>query len=219
MDSTCRKLEKLQNSAQRCPGDKAHGYPQSSYSKDFHAGHDWIMSAYNLHDASKIVYNMLHIESYVRPETKMPLVKVRGSPTDRRTAVRRTEAWNAVTRHSRSIQIRVPEDRWNPPPYPSLQALYTNALQSFQKHDPEHFSPVMVRVMEVVPGTNSNPASYKCIECNRAMVESHFDSEPHRKKMRWNHQVERHVWNAEIGYWEDESTTPQPNAAGAANPL
>ena len=208
MDSTCRKLEKLRDRPRRCPGDKAHGFPQSSYSKDFHAGHDWIMTAYNLHDASKIVYNMRNIETYVRPETKMPLVKVRGSPTDRETALRRTEAWNAVTRHSRSIQIRVPEDRWNPPPYPSLQALYTNTLQTFQKQDPDHFSPIMCRVLETIPATNNTPASYKCRECDKAMTESHFDSEPHRKKMRWSHQVERHVWNPVIGYWEDEMVPP-----------
>jgi hypothetical protein len=219
MDSTCRKLEAFRGSSRRCPGDKAHDFPQSSYSKNFHAGHDWIMTAYNLHDASKVVYNMRNIETYVRPETKMPLVKVRSSPTDRETALRRTEAWNAVTRHSRSIQIRVPEAQWNPLPYPSLRALYTNTLQSFQKQDPDHFSPVMMRVLEVVPGNDGNPDSYRCIDCDKAMVESHFDSEPHRKKMRYNYQVERHVWNAEIAFWEDESTTPQPNAAGAANPL
>ena len=215
----CRELEARRGSPQRCPGDKAHKFPQSSYSKDFHAGHDWVMTAYNLHDASKIVYNMLHIETYVRPETKMPLVKVRSSPADRVTAVRRTEAWNAVTSHSRSIQIQVPEDPWNPPPYPSLKALYTNTLNTFKKQDPDFFSPVMVRVMEVVPGNNSNPPSYKCMDCNKAMVENHFDSEPHRKKMRWNHQVDRHVWNADIGFWEDVGATPQPNASGSANPL
>jgi len=208
MDSTCRKLENLRGRPRRCPGDKAHGFPQSSYSKDFHAGHDWIMTAYNLHDASKIVHNMQHIETYVRPETKMPLVKVRNSPIDRETAVRRTEAWNAMTRHSRSIQIQVPEAQWNTPPFPSLQMLYTNILQSFMKQDPDHFSPKMCLVMETIPATNNTPASYKCRECDKAMTESHFDSEPHRKKMRWSHQVERHVWNPVIGYWEDEMVPP-----------
>ena len=208
MDSTCRKLEKLRDCPRRCPGDKAHNFPQSSYSKDFHAGHDWIMTGYNLHDASKIVYNMRHIETYVRPETKMPLVKVRNSPTDKETAVRRTEAWNAMTRHSRSIQIQVPEAQWNPPPSPSLLMLYTNTLQTFQRQDPNHFSPAMALVMEVTPASSSTPASYKCLECHRNMVETHFDSEPHRKKMRWSHNVDRHEWNAIIGFWEDVPTTP-----------
>ena len=219
MDSTCRKLENLRNRPPRCPGDKAHNFPQSSYSKDFHAGHDWIMTAYNLYDASKIVHNMRYIETYVRPETKMPLVKVRNSPIDRETALRRTVAWNAMTRHSRSIQIQVPEAQWNTPPFPSLLMLYTNILHSFQKQDPDYFSPIMCRVLETIPGNNNTPDTYKCRECDKAMTESHFDSEPHRKKMRWSHNVERHVWNPVIGYWEDQMVPPQPKASGAANPL
>ena len=166
------------------------------------------MTAYNLYDASKIVYNHQHIETYVRPDTKMPLVKVRNSPIDRATAVRRTEAWNAMTKHSRSAQIHVPEAQWNTPPFPSLQMLYTNTLQSFMKQDPDHFSPKMCLVTETIPATNNTPASYKCRECDKAMTESHFDSEPHKKKMRWAHQVERHVWNPVIGYWEDEMVPP-----------
>ena len=94
--------------------------------------------------------------------------------------------------------------------------LYTNCTNKFKKQDPEFFNPKIMLVMEVDP---EQPGVIKCTECNKLMIEFHFESEPHRKKMRTNHGIVRHEWNDFIGYWDDVSVDSDSSAGDAAQPV
>ena len=171
--------------------------PQSMYSKDYVAGDDWILHAYNLYDAAKCVWWLEQLGNVYDAHMRLPIVKIRRAPADKVLAMRRAASWNSMPVQSPSSFGCLVLNTYEEEEAPSVARLYADLMSNFKYEDPQYFSPVMLGIMQETHDDRT------CTLCSERMQASHWTSEPHRKKLRWSKKVEEHKWNAEICFWED----------------
>ena len=86
----------------------------------------------------------------------------------------------------------------------SMQRLYIDVVQSYQKAMLSTWSPVM-REVSSEEKDESGQTIRICDLCSGTtqMSEGHFGGSKHRKRLKLYHNIERHEWDREQGCWID----------------
>ena len=102
------------------------------YSKDLHAGCDFICPVHNLHDATKCVWNLQKLVEGLHPEYRLSCVKLRFGPSDTEEAEQRVNSWDALRRVPLAYEAQLgPEVPLSRPEAISVRQLYRGALNRF----------------------------------------------------------------------------------------
>ena len=204
----CKVLSLEKNGYEHCPGWHGHEMPQSNYSKDLHAGCDFICPAYNLHDATKCVWNMQKLVEGSDPEDRLPVVKLRFGPSETDEAEQRVDSWDAMRRVPlANVAPLGPEVLLDQPEAISMRQMYRNAMNRFWKWgDCKSWSDIMTEVAEG-PVVDANGREYwRCKVCsgNKQFVGGHWESDKHATAVRRVYPgFVRHGWDESQEMWVD----------------
>ena len=202
----CRILTQKEFTRGWCPGNICHSMAQSNYSKDFHAGDDFVIRGYNLTDAAKCAWVLDILTEEMHPDDILPLLRIRIAPGEPTQALARCLTYDALPLPPKHGYTSVRESPFAADVLKgaSMQRLYTDVVQSYQKATLSTWSPKMreisseekdesgqtVRICDLCPGTTQ-------------MNEGHFGGSKHRKRLKLYHNIERHEWDREQGCWID----------------
>ena len=206
----CKVLSLETYGYEHCPGWQGHEMPQSNYSKDLHAGSDFMGPAYNCHDATKCVWNLQMLVEVMHAEDRLPAVRLRFGPSNTEEAEQRVNSWDAMRRVPlANVAPLGPEGPLSRPEPVSMRQMYRNAMNKFWRWgDCKSWSAIMKEVAEG-PMVDANGSEYwRCILCSgstdKHFVGGHWTSDPHFNAVRGRHQrFVRHEWDEAGEKWTD----------------
>ena len=85
----------------------------------------------------------------------------------------------------------------------SMEGMYEDVLNLFLKGSEARWSPLM-KDISARRTDGAGETYYQCVMCNKRMNQGHFvNSEIHCRRLQERHDVDRHQWDRESGYWVD----------------
>ena len=203
----CRILMEKEFQKVWCPGNVCHSMAQTNYSKDFHAGDDFMIRGYNLTDAAKCSWVLEELVKEMHAGDELPLLKIRVGPADTTVALARCLSYDSLPSSPKHGATSVPESLLAADVMKgaSMEKLYSEMVQSFEKEMPDKWSPVMLDISSEIKD-DSGETIRVCDMCSgkKRMNQGHFaDSLMHCKRLKDWHGIERHEWDRESGRWID----------------
>ena len=130
----CRVLMKEKFGGEWCPGTVCHSMPQSHYSKDFHAGDDFMIRYCHLTDVAKCWRGLQTLVEEMHGGDELPLLKMRMRPANPEIARVRCLSSTTPAPLPKSDATSVSEATFvaNSIEGPSVERLYSEWIDSFE---------------------------------------------------------------------------------------
>ena len=180
---------------------------QSNYSKDFHAGDDFMVRGYNLTRAAKCWWGLERLLNKVHVGDELPILKIRFGPADTAIALARSLSYDTLPPSPRNDVISVAETLL--PAHimmgASMEDLYSDMLEPSDKDVSKTWSRLMLSLSSG-PILNESGKHHLCMLCpgQPRMDPGHILQNPlHCKRLKRYHNVERHEWDRDNGCWID----------------
>ena len=151
----CRVLLEEKFGSDWCPGTICHSMPQSNYSKDFHAGDDFMLRYYNLTKAAKCWRRLEILVEGMHTGDELPLLKMRFAPTDPKAALGRWLSYTTPAPLPKSVAISIAETTFAADMMKgaSVEDLYYESFNKLRKKK------------EYPPRPPSSPPKDGCLTC------------------------------------------------------